>query len=78
MTQLKTSLKTDDTQRYGYRVVPAGDLWKVAVPGDGVAVSFHATKEAALARAMTLTRREHRSGVLVFGANGLLESVVDA
>ena len=34
-----------------YHVRPHGDVWKVSIPGDSQPLSFHASREEAIARA---------------------------
>jgi len=61
-----------------YRVVPIGDFWKVALPGDSVPLSVHATKEEAIAQAIAAARREHASSVFVVRDDGSVEREIAA
>jgi len=56
-----------------YHVSPAGDLWKVGIPADSQPVSFHQTKNEAIAHAAQLARQHVESRVLVHRADGTVE-----
>lgn len=64
-------------KQLGYRVVPFDGLWKVAMPGDSVAVSLHPTKLDAIASALARAREEHGPGVLVYRADGNIETIIE-
>jgi hypothetical protein len=65
---------TTTRSRFAYRVVPIGDAWKVALPGDSVAVSVHDHKATAIARALDLARRGGGLDVLVCRPDGSIET----
>jgi Uncharacterized protein conserved in bacteria (DUF2188) len=56
-----------------YRVVPIDGVWKVALPGDSIAASFHARKEDAIANALRLARKDG-ANVLVCSSDGTVET----
>jgi hypothetical protein len=71
---MSTNTTALSTSRFVYRVLPVDGLWKVAMPGNSVGLSMHADKQAAVARAVALARRDGGLDVLVFGPDGVLET----
>ena len=56
-----------------YHVRPHGDVWKVTIPGDSQPLSFHATREEAIARAAFVAQAQPRGRIVIHRGDDTVE-----
>jgi hypothetical protein len=56
-----------------YHVTPAGNLWKVGIPGDSQPISLYENKSEAVAHAVQLARQHPQGRIQIHRADGTVE-----